>query len=322
MPNLIAHSSMPITRGDFDGFVGQCDAMRRVYTLIERAAALACPVFISGPSGTGKELAAQSLHRQGPRHQKRFIAVNCAALPASMIESEIFGHRRGAFTGATADHQGLLARANGGTLFLDEITEMPPGLQAKLLRVVECGTYTPLGDHQERRIDIRFIAASNRDIPTALHEGYLRADLYYRLCGVSIVLPPLAERGQNDIERIADHLLAKLAQEFTPVLIQPRISKCAVNWLCRQPWMGNVRELEHILRQTLIVHRPAVLTADHLPHQHTLENTRSPITLAAAERQHIETAIALCHGNLSAAARRLGVDVSTLHRKQKSWMNA
>ena len=234
-------------------------------------------------------------------------------MPRDLIESELFGHKRGAFTGAQADHIGAFARADGGCLFLDEISEMPLALQAKLLRAVETGCYAPLGAGQECKADVRVIAASNRPSQQALDDGHLRPDLYYRLAGIELALPPLRARGRGDIERLCDHYLARLCPQGAPPL-----SDAAREWLCTHPWPGNLRQLENTLRQAVILHRPQVIEPQHFPQRHAEASGDAPLeTLAAQETRLIASAIARYHGNLTAAARALGVDVSTLHRRKK-----
>lgn len=317
MSPLSTHLAMPAPY-DFFEFVGQSAVMQRLYALIAASAADHAPVFISGETGTGKDVTARALHALSPRRTRPFVTVNCAALPRDLIESELFGHRRGAFTGALADQAGAFARADGGCLFLDEVSEMPPALQAKLLRAVETGSYAPLGAGQEYRADVRVIAASNRPPQQALADGYLRADLYYRLAGIELQLPPLRARGAADIERLCHYYLARLCPPQIYAQGAPALSEAARAWLCAHPWPGNLRQLENTLRQAVVLHRPAVIEPQHLPERDREAAADAPLeTLAAQESRLIAQAIAQHGGNLTAAARALGIDVSTLHRRKK-----
>ncbi len=319
--SLITSASVhtPVIMPDFDEFVGQSACMQKLYAMIAAAAAMECNVMISGETGTGKDLTARSLHRRSPRAQAPFISLNCAALARDLVDSELFGHKRGAFTGAGHDYTGVLARAQGGTLFLDEITELPAPLQAKLLHVVESGHYRRLGDDREYRADVRIIAATNRDTAQARADGVLRDDLYHRLGALHITLPPLRQRGDGDIARLVAYLLQNMH------LARCTLDDSAHAWLARQVWPGNVRELANTLRHALaFTQHNGTLRAWHFarddipsPQPHT---PLGPLTsLEHMERAAIEQAIAMHQGNLSAAARTLGIDVSTLHRKRKRW---
>ena len=301
------HQGETLPATDFDGFVGASPVMQAVYARIRRAAASDAPVFISGETGTGKELAAESLHRHGRRASGPLVTVNCAALPVDLIESEIFGHRRGAFTGAAFDYAGALARAEGGTLFLDEITEMPARLQAKLLRVVETRSYAPLGDARMSQADLRIVAASNRDLPDALKGGHLRPDLYHRLGALTLHLPPLRARDAADILHVARYLLAVIWREEGRPGPPPALDAARI---AGKSWPGNIRQLQNALRQLVVFGDDSGLQPD-------ADNEVTPLSLAEMERRHIDAMVAQCGGNLAAAARVLGVDVSTLHRKRK-----
>ena len=287
---------------DFDAFVGVSAPMKHLYTMITSAAAMDCNVLISGETGTGKDLTARSLHAQSPRAHKPFVSLNCAALTRELVDSELFGHRRGAFTGATHDYTGVLARANGGTLFLDEITELPAHLQAKLLHVVETGHYRRLGDTRDYRADVRIIAATNRDTDVARAHGILRDDLYHRLCALHLTLPPLRIRGGEDIVRLAHYLLQGMG------VAAPSLDESAKSWLSAQPWHGNVRELGNTLRHAVaFTAHVGVLSAHHFhtaaPAPTATAPALSVTTLQDMERATIEQAIHMHQGNLSAAAR-------------------
>ncbi len=309
-----AHTS--VITPDFDDFVGRCDAMHQLYAMLRAAACAPCPVFLSGESGTGKDLAARSLHAQSTAAHKPFVMLNCATLTPELMDSEIFGHRRGAFTGAVQDRAGLLDQAEGGTLFLDEVTELPIHLQAKLLHVVDSGHYRRLGEAHQRHASVRIVAASNRDITAARRQGFLRDDLFYRLSALHITLPPLRLRGRDDILRLSEYLLARIAAHLARPA--PQLDASAQDWLAAQPWQGNVRSLNNALRHAAVFFADAsVLSARHLQQpQHTPDSTPQ---LATAERLLIEHTITAHGGNLRAAARTLGINPSTLHRKIKRW---
>lgn len=304
---------------DFDAFVGQSTCMQKLYSMITAAAAMDCNVMISGETGTGKDLTARSLHRRSARAQAPFLSLNCAALTRELIDSELFGHKRGAFTGAASDYTGVLARAEGGTLFLDEITELPAHLQAKLLHVVDSGHYRRLGDAQDYRADVRIIAATNRDIAQARTDGALREDIYHRIGALHLTLPPVRQRGRDDILRLCTYAMQSMHAQM------PVLDDSAQDWLAKQPWRGNVREINNTLRHALAfgMHdgRLSVrhFSSDDCLHETTAAPPAAILSLEHMERTAIEQAIAMHQGNLSAAARALGIDASTLHRKRKRW---
>jgi two-component system, repressor protein LuxO len=327
----IVHDYRSLGRDCFCGFTGASPAMQVVYHVIENAAQSRAPVFITGESGTGKELAAQALHKLGPRRSGAFEALNCAAVPGSLMESEIFGHARGAFTGAVSRYAGAAERAHGGTLFLDELPEMPPEMQSKLLRLTQNGVFRALGAAQETVADLRFVCATNRDPLEAVAAGLLREDLYYRLNVISVHLPPLRERG-DDVILIASRFLAQMAKEEKKSFAA--LSENAADYLRAQAWPGNVRQLQNVLRRTVVMHEGEVMTAEMLaagkgefpapaafsvqrpPHERRAAEAES---LRATERRAIEKTIEICGGNISAAARRLEINPSTLHRKLARW---
>jgi two-component system repressor protein LuxO len=317
----------------FEGFVGRSPAMQRVYRTIEAAARSTASVFITGESGTGKELAAQALHRLSARAPRACVALNCGAIPRDLMESTIFGHVKGAFSGAVADQEGAAARADGGTLFLDELGEMELGLQTKLLRFIQTGSYERVGEGRVRQADIRFIAATNRDPLAAVREGRLREDLFYRLFVVPLSLPPLRERG-DDIILIARHFVSELSAREGRGFAS--LSAEAEAALLGYDWPGNVRQLRNVLHNAVVLHDGPVLTASMLPPLAAAALNAAPapasapaapesseiMPLAAMERAYVERAIALCDGNIQLAARRLGISASTIYRKKESWERA
>lgn len=318
----------------FGDFIGRSLPMQTVYRVIEAAAPSTASVFITGESGTGKELAAAALHRASPRHTGPFIALNCGTIPRDLMESSIFGHIKGAFTGATADQPGAAAQADGGTLFLDELGEMDPQLQTKLLRFIQTGAYQRVGESRTRQADIRFVAATNRDPEEAIRTGRLREDLFYRLNVIPLHMPPLRARGEN-ILLIARHALARFAAAEGKSF--QRLAPETEARLIAHPWPGNVRQLQNVIRNAVILHDAEVVTPDMLPalgrHAPPDEAAPSPPPprpeasptiepLAVVERRTIERAIALCGGNIQLAARRLGINPSTIYRKKDAWDRA
>ena len=324
-----------LTGGGFEGFIGTDLSMQAVYRVIDLAARSRSTVFITGESGTGKEVCAEAIHRRGPHRGGAFVAINCGAVPKELMESEIFGHVKGAFTGATADREGAAIRADGGTLFLDELCEMDLALQVKLLRFVQTGVVQPVGSDKSRKVDARIICATNRNPLAEVEAGRLREDLYYRLHVIPIQLPPLRERG-GDVLLLARHFLAAFSREegrnfqgFTPE---------AEARLGASPWPGNVRQLQNVLRQAVVVHDGGLVTEAMLPDLEGERHGEAPrvaakpaaaprpgaaeeiVPLALLERRAIERAIELCGGNMTEAAIRLGVNVSTIYRKRQSWL--
>ncbi|WP_115046284.1 sigma-54-dependent transcriptional regulator [Xanthomonas arboricola] len=303
---------------DDDGLVGHSPAMRNVHKRIGLAAASDLPVLITGETGTGKELVARALHRASARAAAAFVAVNCAAIPLELMESELFGHRKGAFSGATSDRIGLIREADGGTLFLDEIGDMPLPMQAKLLRFLQEGEVTPLGGRGAQKVDVRVLAATHRDLAAWVAAGQFRSDLRYRLNVVPIELPPLRERGQ-DIVLLAQYFL-RSGEGAARAL-----SADAQARLLAYPWPGNVRELRNVMqRSQLLVRGHSIVAADlddalaydaeqpttAVPPEGTL-----PEAVARLEKQMIQDALAHSSGNRAEAARRLGIHRQLLYRK-------
>jgi two-component system, repressor protein LuxO len=322
-------------RPGFQGFIGSSPQMQAVYKIIEQAAASKASVFITGESGTGKEVAAQAIHALSPRASGPFVALNCAAIPKDLMESEVFGHVKGAFTGATADREGAARQADGGTLFLDEIGEMDAGLQSKLLRFLQTGTFQRVGGSKPESVDVRIVCATNRDPLMEVEAGRFREDLYYRLHVLPIALPPLRERG-HDITEIALHLLQQTAaEEHKPFTgFTPEAARILQNY----DWPGNVRQLQNVIRNIVVMHAAAEVTPEMIPppvggrwaRPHGFAGRVSlavPVPsevvrirpLAEVERDAIEQAIALCEGNVPKAAALLDVSPSTIYRKQQGW---
>ena len=265
----------------FHSFVGASEAMRAVYGTIRAVAPSRANVFVTGESGTGKELAAEAVHKASPRAKKPFIALNCGAIPRDLLESEIFGHVKGAFTGATDNRVGAAKAADGGTLFLDEIGEMPLDMQVKLLRFVQTGSFTPVGASRPEKVDVRFVCATNRDPLAEVEAGRFREDLYYRLYVVPVDLPPLRARGA-DVLLIARHFLALFAKEEGKGF--KGFDRAAEAALLAYPWPGNVRQLQNVIRNIVVLHDGAQVTAPMLPPMllRATQGVGSPGTRAAA----------------------------------------
>ncbi|MBM4351327.1 MAG: sigma-54-dependent Fis family transcriptional regulator [Deltaproteobacteria bacterium] len=308
------------TRYDFHQLIGKSASMQKIYDLIERIRDSSINVFITGESGTGKELAAKAIHYSGVRKGGPFIAVNCAAIPETLLESELFGYKKGAFTDAKSDKKGLIFEANEGTLFLDEITEMPPTLQAKLLRVLEEREVRPLGDTTSYPIDLRIISTSNCDITSSIQQGRFREDLYYRLKVIDIDMPALRER-REDIPILVQHFIQKFSKELKKAV--STVSGDALKILLNYPWPGNVRELENILQRAISLSRHEVISPEDLPasiiqkaDEKLFEKAmEEKFTLDQLEKEYIRRVLVETGGNKSKAAERLGLDRKTLYRK-------
>jgi DNA-binding NtrC family response regulator len=306
----------------FDDLIGTSQPMMRLYELIQRIAHLDSSVLISGESGTGKELVARSLHKRGVRCEGQFVALNCASLPATLLESELFGHTGGAFTGATGPRDGLMVKANGGTLFLDEISEMPLEIQPKILRAIEQRTVRPLGSDQEIPFDVRIIAATNRDLEDEVRTGKFRLDLLYRLNVIQLDLPPLRERG-NDIlllaQRFVEHFAVLTGREVDGVTAP------ATEKLLAYHWPGNVRELRNCIERCVSLTTYSRIIVEDLPEKIRMyahaPNHEGPgevsevVPLDVVERRYIDRVMHLVNGNKAKAARLLGLDRKTLYRK-------
>jgi len=342
-----------LDRHQFGGFIGSSLAMQRVYRVIESAAHSKATVFITGESGTGKEVCAEAIHNQSERSDKPFIAINCGAIPKDLIESEIFGHVKGAFTGALKDRDGAALAADGGTLFLDEICEMELALQSKLLRFLQTGTVQKVGSDRLEAVDVRIICATNKDPLKQVEDGAFREDLFYRLHVLPVLLPPLRER-DNDVIEIAQQLLTQYAAEEEKAF--NRFSEDVELALAAYPWPGNVRQLQNVIRNIVVLNegaevtvsmlpapldsdmnstsatnqvgqlnRPSTTSGQSLPFPRVMGQGDSLSTqirpLAELEREAIEHAITLCDGSIPTAAHYLGISAATIYRKRNSWKN-
>jgi DNA-binding NtrC family response regulator len=311
-----AQAALPVAGEELGGVVGRSPAMVEVYKTVARVAPGRSTVLIAGESGTGKELIARAVHDHSPRRVRRFVAVDCGALTETLLESELFGHVRGAFTGAVTDTPGLFAEADGGTIFLDEIGDVSPALQAKLLRVLQEHQIRPVGGPAWRSVDVRVIAATNRDLAAAVANGRFREDLYYRLKVVTLALPPLRER-REDIPLLVDHLVRRAARHCGKAVTG--LSEPALALLSSYPWPGNVRELAHVLERGVALAQHEVLTVEDLPAElhgpvpPSTDGADRP-TLAELKRRYVERVYAECGGNVSRAATILGVDRRSLYR--------
>lgn len=336
----------------FHNIIAQCDKMFEVFDYVRRAASSNVPIFIHGETGTGKELIAKACHLESYRKDQEFVAVNCANFSETLIESQLFGHKKGSFTGATNDQEGLFGTAQGGTLFLDEVTTIPISLQSKLLRVIQEREYSPLGSHKLKQFDVQIVTASSLSLSDAVEEGVFREDLFYRLNVIYIHLPPLHERG-GDIELIASYYLAKFNKEANKSIVS--FSEDAKNLMHDYHWPGNIRQLENLIHSSVILNDGVEITANMLSsgiqfnkdstsdfnrrhenqvnesvggalmqsdNHHALALPANDIKIQplwVTEKIHIEAAIDQCGGNVSKAAELLEISPSTIYRKQQSW---
>lgn len=302
-------------RAAFPTIITASPAMKKVVELVDKVSTSNSPILILGESGTGKELIARTIHLKSPRSRACFLALNCATLPESLLESELFGHEKGAFTGADELRPGLFEVAHTGTLFLDEIGEMSPACQVHLLRVLETGEFRRVGGRANLHTDVRLIAATNRDPAAAMREGRLRQDLYFRLNTVTIALPPLRER-KEDIWPLANYFLQIIAKEMTKKMSLAEEVRPAFE---RYGWPGNVRELRNTIERLVLVVDHEEIRLRDLPYELVVA-TGSPVVedsfaLAEVEKQHILKILAQTKGNRRAASKLLGISEPTLYRK-------
>jgi DNA-binding NtrC family response regulator len=319
-------------RWGIQGFLGRSQLVTSVVEAVRRVQGVATSVLITGESGTGKELIARAIHFGGNRAGQPFVPVNCSAVPAELSESVFFGHRRGAFTGADRDRKGCFELAHRGTLFLDEVGDMPAALQAKLLRVLESGSFTAVGAEREQRADVRIVAATNVDLEQRVRDGRFRQDLYYRLARFTVRTPPLRERPE-DIAVLAEHFVRVLSREMARR--PPRLGEDALECLARHDFPGNVRELKNVIERALIESGGAAIGAQHLglpspstPTSSPSRETRPsvadqlPLNLEAAERALIDRALSESGGNVALAARMLGVPRMRIYRRLRGGLSA
>ncbi len=325
----LAQARAQLSGGHASGLVGRSPPMVRLLERLETVAGSDAPVLVTGESGTGKELVARSIHTLSPRRQKAFVAVNCAAFPETLLEAELFGHERGAFTGAVKKRDGRFKAADGGTLMLDEISEIPLPAQAKLLRVLQEGVFEPLGTNAPVSVDVRIVSASNRNLKQRVAEGRFREDLYYRLNVLDLNIPPLRER-RGDIPLLVEFFLRRKAGERAPAAISPR----AWAALAEYSFPGNVRELEHAVEHAVVLSRGGAIDLEHLPRD--IVGARAvagaagelgggsgalrPLAVAVKEfeREYLVRALAACEGRKARAAEMLGISRKNLWEKLKA----
>ncbi|MCL4708178.1 sigma 54-interacting transcriptional regulator [bacterium] len=304
----------------FEGIIGQSPKMKHVFDMMNSVLDSDATVLIQGESGTGKELVARALHYNGSRRDKPFIALFCGSLPETLLESELFGHKKGAFTGAIADKKGLFESAHGGTFFLDEIGDLSPNIQTQLLRVLQEGEIKRVGENQVRKVDVRIIAATNKNLAEAVKKSEFREDLYYRLNVINLFMPPLRQRAK-DVPLLAHHFLRKYAVKnrkeiagFTPE---------ALDLLTGYSWPGNVRELENTVERAVVLAKGTYLSAEDLRLQEAARELFLPqgMTLEEMERRLVEKTLDEVDNNITHAADRLGVSRRWIHYKMKQWQN-
>jgi DNA-binding NtrC family response regulator len=294
------------------GLVGESEAMRKVYRAVDKAASVSATVLISGESGTGKELVARGIHYSGPRARAPFVPVNCGGIPESLLETELFGHVKGAFTGATESRAGFFQVADGGTVFLDEISETSLAMQVKLLRVLQDGEIRMVGGTQSLNVDARIIAATNKDLLDLVRRQMFREDLYFRVNVLSIDVPPLRERN-DDVLLLAQHFIAKASEELGKEA--PQFSDGVLEVLWRYGWPGNVRELENVIHRLVVMSERDRVDVPDLPSvmRFSVPRGSGPLrSLAEVEAEHVRSVLAIVNGNKTRAAEILGIDRKTL----------
>src|SRR6266566_3121712 len=313
-----------VTTNAYGGIIGQSRQLREVLAKIDKVAGGDANVCIMGESGTGKELIARAIHQSSPRRDQPLVTLDCTAIPEGLMESQLFGHRRGSFTGAVEHRNGVFALAHTGTLFIDEISELPLPLQAKLLRVIQAHEFVEVGGSQPIQTDIRLITASNKDLREAVADGSFRADLYYRIAVVMIQMPPLRER-RDDIPQLVEHFLDRFSSVHRrPV---PTITPRALDLLTSYAWPGNVRQLENCIEQAVVLANEEIIDVDVLslddrePKKHPGKSdpARAGLTLREVEQEHILRTLEAMNGNRTRAARLLGISLRCLQYKLKSY---
>jgi two-component system response regulator HydG len=309
------------TTAEFSGIIGKDPKMQLIYKLIEDIAPTDATVLIQGESGTGKELVARAIHRRSPRKNKPFVVINCSAYPATLLESELFGHEKGSFTGAIRQKSGRFEQAHGGTVFLDEIGEIAPSAQIKLLRVLQTQKFERIGGEKTLNVNVRIIAATNKELLQQVKQGTFREDLYYRLNVIPINLPPLSER-RNDIPLLARYFLRRFAAEQGKKIDD--FSPESLRLLLDYPWPGNVRELENTVEHATVLAKGSRVETSELPavlHRATISATDvgKPPTLIDHEKKLLQEVLGECGWNKKQAAERLGISRSTLYDKLKKY---
>lgn len=314
------------TKFSFDGIIGASKTLQHAIELAKKVAVTDTTVLLTGETGTGKEVFAQAIHQSSTRKNKNFVAINCSAFSHDLLESEMFGHTAGAFTGATKEKKGLFEEANNGTIFLDEVGEMPLDLQAKLLRVIENGEFIKVGESKVTKVNVRIIAATNRDLIKEIESGHFRQDLYYRLSVFQIQLPALRER-VSDIEVLAKHFLTTFSLKTNKKI--KGISNDFIDLLKLHTWPGNIRELKNVMERSVILETEEMLMPDSLPIEiqqlkvcndgGTPDKTLSAFALASAEKLHIQKVLNYTNSNKTETARLLGIALTTLYRKLEEY---
>jgi DNA-binding NtrC family response regulator len=320
MENQILRQELSQRPAAFSAIIGKSDAMVKIFAIMEKVIPSKTNILITGESGTGKGLVAQAIHESGPRKDKPFISINCGAIPENLLESELFGHKKGSFTSANEDKKGLITMANGGTLFLDEIGEMPLALQVKLLHVIQTRELTPVGDTRVITVDVRVIAATNADLAQRVKEGRFREDLYYRLNVIEIKMPPLRER-RDDIAVLIKHYVTIFAKEAGKTIKD--IDYEAMQAMLAYDWPGNIRELGNTIERAVVLADSDTITIHDLSDKfRTLDLEGIPTSslrqaLDSYEREYIKRSLTEHKGNKETTAEALGVDLATLYRKLK-----
>ncbi len=320
MENQILRQELSQRTAAFTNIIGSSEPMQRVFTVMEKIIPNKSNILITGESGTGKGLVAQAIHEAGPRKDKPFIAINCGAIPENLLESELFGHKKGAFTSAVEDKKGLITMANGGTLFLDEIGELPSALQVKLLHVIQTKELTPVGDTRVITVDVRIISATNADLLQRVKEGRFREDLYYRLNVIEIRMPALRER-KDDIPVLIKHYMDIFAKEAGKSIKD--IDYETMQVMLAYEWPGNIRELRNTIERAIVLADGDLITIHDLPDKFRTLDVEGILTsslrqaLDTFERDYIRRSLAENKGNKESAASKLGIDLATLYRKLK-----
>jgi sigma-54 dependent transcriptional regulator, acetoin dehydrogenase operon transcriptional activator AcoR len=317
--NAIQRSEARLKEDSFSGIIGRDPKMKDIFDMIKEISEVNMPVLIQGESGTGKELVARAIHNQGPRAHKAFVPVNCGALPEGLLESELFGHVKGAFTGALRDRKGRFEMANGGTLFLDEIADLSKVMQAKLLRVLQEGKFEQVGGEKTISVDVRIISAANRNLKHGMEKGDFRDDLYYRISVVPILIPPLRKR-KDDIPLLVDHFLKQTSFKGQHSKL---ISENALAIMIDYPWPGNVRELQSAIHYALIKSKGKTIQPVHLPLELKAQKTNRLTGGPSRRLEHkiVKEALIRSGGNKAKAARFLGVGRATLYRFLRNFPN-